>query len=432
MSDYDALVIGAGLIGLATAYHIKRERPQDNVLVIDMKNAAGQGDTAKSGLMFRTFFHSKTNLLLADTSIEFYRHIQRNLKRDLKMKWTGYLFLFSHKDELKQAWVKGALRAMDERGLEYKVYNSKELIEKLNVKRDVEKDEEARMMGLVNVDYGVLIPKAGSIDVSRLVEFYESEFIKLGGKVEYNNRAHKILLRPKKPLEIPGEPHFWQESRVAGTYTDKGIRKAKKTLIATGAWINELLDPLGINSYVKPWRAQVFVLKAESRGLKKLLFTPGFNLEGCMPFTILPQGIYINPRPEENAFWTGYDDIIFGRAFEFEEEPRPEERFYRYSIYPILTKYFPQFLNVYPFTSWAGRLDINTIDKQPIIFEKNDLIVITGLSGNGIMKADAVGRVAAALYMDKKYAELYRGERVKITNFGIEERSLEPETFALI
>ena len=69
MTEYDAVIIGGGIIGLATAYHIKREHPSERVLIIEKMSAGGQGNTAKSAAMFRSFFYSKTNLTLVDTSV---------------------------------------------------------------------------------------------------------------------------------------------------------------------------------------------------------------------------------------------------------------------------------------------------------------------------------------------------------------------------
>ncbi|RJS69748.1 FAD-dependent oxidoreductase, partial [Candidatus Bathyarchaeota archaeon] len=35
MAEYDAVVVGAGIVGLSTAYHIKKENPDAQVLVVD-------------------------------------------------------------------------------------------------------------------------------------------------------------------------------------------------------------------------------------------------------------------------------------------------------------------------------------------------------------------------------------------------------------
>lgn len=430
MLEYDAVIIGSGLVGLATAYHVKRKRPRDNILVIDMLGSVGQGNSAKSGEMVRSIFSSPTNLTIADTTIDFYWDVQEKLGFDLHMYWVGYLWLLDS-DGYKQ--FKPILKMLKERRIEHRIYEKKELIKRLNLKANVSAGEEARKMGLPDVDLGFMIPKAARVDVGLLVRFYEQAFLRLGGEILLNTKVEKIIIEPDKPLGVPEEPHIWQSSRVAGVEIEKGIIRAKKTIIATGVWINSILESLGVASHIQSWKSQVYVLEAKSEELRKLLLAPGFNRMGCMPFIILPKPwVYINPRPKENAFWTGYDALVFGRPFKLEEDARVEDNFYIYGVYPLIEKYFPQFKNARPSASWAGHLDINTLDQQPIVFEENGLIVVTGANGNGIMKADAMGRIAAAVYAGEKTAELFGGERIKVSDVGIKQRKLEREKFALI
>jgi glycine/D-amino acid oxidase-like deaminating enzyme len=128
----------------------------------------------------------------------------------------------------------------------------------------------------------------------------------------------------------------------------------------------------------------------------------------------------------EGVFWVSYADD-FPRAFMLEENPQPEKDFYEYGIYQVLVKYFPQFRDCRPYSAFAGLYEINTLDGHPVIFEENDLIVVGGASGSGIMKADAVGRIAAALYDDEEYATLYGGRKIKVSDLGIKERRVERE-----
>ncbi len=80
---------------------------------------------------------------------------------------------------------------------------------------------------------------------------------------------------------------------------------------------------------------------------------------------------------------------------------------------------------------WAGEYDINTFDANPCIFEKNGLIVVAGLSGSGIMKADSTGRIASALIDKKKHAMLYGGRKIKVSRVGVSERDVDLERFIL-
>jgi FAD-dependent oxidoreductase domain-containing protein 1 len=428
MVDYDAVIVGAGILGLSTAYHIKEEHPDAQILLIDKLNSAGQANTAKSAGAFRCLFYSRTNFTLADCSVEFYRHLQDDLDVSLKLRWAGYLWLF---DEESYTQMLPVLKDLVGRGFECKEYSREELAEKLGIQTNLTDDKEAQLMGLANVYKGVLVPKAGLIDVDALAKFYESEFVKKGGKTQYTTEVKKIVVEPREPLGIPGEPFLWQNSRAVGVNTNRGMIRAEKIIVAAGAYIPTLLDPLGIECYIKSKKRQIFSVKASTDALKKLLWTKDFSSAGCLPFTILPEpSVYFKPAPEEDAFWLSYGDE-FPRAFQLEENPQPEESFFQYGIYQVLVKYFPQFKDSQPFSAFAGLYAINTLDGQPIIFEENGLMVVGGASGSGIMKADAIGRIAAALYNGEKHAILYGDREFKVSDLGIIDRHVEPEKLVI-
>ena len=428
MAEYDVVTVGAGIIGLTTAYHLKAQNPALKILVIDKRGAAGQGSTAKSAAAFRCLFASRTNFALADSSAEFYKHVQNDMQVDLKLRWAGYLWFFDKDGYHKMLPV---LKELAAKGFQYKEYDETELAKKLEMRTNFTDDEEAKMMGLGNVHKGILIPKAGLIDVDSLVKFYESEFLKLGGKIQYNTDVKELVVEPSQPLGVPGEPYFWQDSTVTGVKTSKGPLKAKKTIIAAGAWASQLLDPVGIECFIKAKKRQVFSIKAKTDGLKKLLLSKEFTNAGCLPFTILPKPTaYIRPAPEEDALWLAYADE-FPRALKVEEEPEPEENYYRYGLYQVMVQYFPQLKDCQPFSAFAGLYEINSIDGQPIIFEENGMMVVGGASGSGILKADSIGRIAAALYQGQEFAFLYGDRKFRVNDLGLKKRSVEPEKLVI-
>jgi glycine/D-amino acid oxidase-like deaminating enzyme len=424
VTEYDVVIVGAGVIGLSTAYHIKRLNPHSRVLVVEKFNAAGQGSTAKSMSAFRCLFSSPINYVLSDSSVDFYNHVQKELGVDLKLFFVGYLWLLSEDDFAELAPI---LKELAAKSLKYGEYEAEELARRLGLVTRLRGDEEAELMGLKDVYKGVFIPKAGIIDADCVVKFYEEEFMRLGGEIRYGVKVEDLIVEACQPLGIAGEPFFWQESRVSGVKTNSGIIKAKKTILAAGAWIPQLLDNVGIECFIKPKKRQVFAVEAKNPLLRQLLFTSGFNSVGCIPFTILPKPrVLIRPFPTEGVFWLSYADD-FPRAFKLEEDPQPEKNFYQYGIYQVLVKYFPQFRDCRPYSAFAGLYEINTLDGHPVIFEERDLIVVGGASGSGIMKADAIGRIAAALYNGEKYALLYGGRKFKISDLSIKERCVESE-----
>jgi len=428
MPEYDTVIVGAGIIGLSTAYHLKTRNPKLSILVVDKLGAAGQGSTAKSAAAFRCLFASRTNFTLADSSAEFYKHVQNDLGFDLKLRWSGYLWLFDEEGYMKMLPV---LKDLASKGFKYVEYDGDDLAQKLDMQTDFSNDEEAQMMNLGNVHKGIVIPKAGLIDVDSLVKFYESEFLKIGGRIQYNTKVEEITVEARQPLGMPSEPYFWQDTTVTGVKTNRGPIKAEKTIVAAGAWAAQLLDPLGIECFIKAKKRQIFSVKAKTDPLKKLLFSKEFTDAGCLPFTIVPKpSAYIRPAPEENALWLAYADE-FPRAFKIEDDPQPEEDYYKFGLYQVLAKYFPQLTGCQPFSAFAGLYEINTLDGQPLIFEENNVMVVGGASGSGILKADAIGRIAAALYNDEEYALLYGDKKFKVSDLGLKNRNIEPERLVI-
>ncbi|NIM45192.1 MAG: FAD-dependent oxidoreductase [Nitrososphaeria archaeon] len=426
MTEFDVIIVGAGILGLSTAYHLKRENPKKKILLIDTLSAAGQANTAKSNACYRNFFSSEVNYTLADSSVNFYLHLQRDLGYDLGMRQTGYLFLMS---ERRLREVSKLIESMKKTGRECRIYEKEDLKRMLQMRTEVEIDEEARRMGLGNIEKGVFVVKAGHFHADALTNYYESEFKRIGGQTLYDTNVSRLIIEPSEKLGLPDEPRVWQEARISGVKTNRGEFFASKIVIAAGAWSSSLLDPVGIDAHVKPKKRQIFVVKAEKKSLSRLLNTKGFNEEGTSPITILPKPLIVTkPEKEENGFWISCSDEL-GRKFMLEEDPSAEEEYYNYDIYLVLRLYFPQFEGVRPFRSWAGQYAINTIDGVAYVFEEEGLMVVTGASGSGVMKADSIGRIASALYAEEKYAELFGDKDFRVSDLGVKERRVEPEQF---
>lgn len=271
--------------------------------------------------------------------------------------------------------------------------------------------------------------KCGTIAPELVARFYEKELQDLGARIMYNSEVTSLILEPVKGLGWPKEPLIWQDKRIKGVRTRKGNVYAKTTVVAAGRWANELLDKVGIDSRMKTKKRQIFQLSSPE--IMSLLCTRGFNEYERLPFTILPKaGVYMRPVLAERGFWVGAADDL-GRPFLFEEDPKPESDYFTYNVYPILSRYFSQFKDAKPNSMWAGEYDINTLDSNPCIFQQNALLVVAGLSGSGIMKADAVGRIASALHDGKGHATLYGGRKIEVRRLGISERNVDPERFVL-
>ena len=423
---WDVLVVGAGVIGLSTAYHIKKNNPQLSVLVIDRNAATGQGDTAKSMAALRDTFTSDVNRLLARSTIDFYKHVQTELGSNLNLDMVGYLWLLTEKQFIAHESIANQMRAQ---GIRLKIVERDELA---SLMPDLVLDpasEQSKLLGLESIHKAVFGFDCGIVAPELIVKFYENEFTKLGGELQFGTDAKYLRLGAGKPLGIPGEPFAWQAKVFREVETNHGTMPADTIVLAAGIRTATLLDPLGIDCLTKPQKNQVYQVRDEK--IQRLLRTKGFNEQGTVPFTILPRGeAYFRPNPRERSFWLSSTAGI-GQPFKLEEEPIADENNYTYNIYPILSEYFPCFANLRPINSWAGFYDVNSVDSTPIVARISNCVVAAGLSGSGIMKADAVGRMAAALTEGKDEAKLFGDQRISTLQLGLTNRAVPREEFVI-
>jgi len=426
-------------MGLASAYHLKLNNPSKSVLVVDRFGAPGQGNTGRSNAMFRNTFTSTDNQILANTSIDFYLHLQNELKLDIGLQLIGYLWLLSESQVAKTGeYVQG----MKRNGIEVEEYSVEELRRLVggvvtSLDRD---DEEANVMGLEDISGAVFGPKCGRLDPEKLVRFYASEFTRLGGKIALKTNVEGLLLGPSRRLGIEGEPFVWQESEVKGVRVAGGITgdlEAKSTVVACGAWNNELLEPIGVDGHVKAKKRQLFSVSAENDGpLLSLLHTKGFNNLGLIPLVILPKsGVHFKPVSEERKFWVACEDEVNRPYINIPDRDldsyRAEPSYYERGVHPVLAAYFPQFRNARPESMWAGLYAYNTVDYLPYAFREGNLIVVGGDSGSGIMKGDALGRIVDALYREGADASLYGGVEYGVSKVGFEKRDVKREEWVI-
>jgi FAD-dependent oxidoreductase domain-containing protein 1 len=59
------------------------------------------------------------------------------------------------------------------------------------------------------------------------------------------------------------------------------------------------------------------------------------------------------------------------------------------------------------------------------------MIYVGAASGSGIMKCDALGRIATALYRKEDEAELYGGHPFRVADLGVRSRRVEREEFII-
>lgn len=232
------IIIGAGILGASTAYHLAKSGAA--VTVVDRKDA-GQATDAAAGIIcpWISQRRNKAWYALAKGGAAYYDSLIGQLEDDGEME-TGYrkVGAISLHTEARK------LGAMEERALKRR--------------------EDAPEMGnirQVNVkETGELFPPLG--------EVYDA--VHVSGAARVNGRALRdALIKGAKKyganfVEGSAALTFSAELEVTGVKVGNQQYDADAVLVTAGAWAAELLAPLGIQLQVKGQKAQIVHLKLEN------------------------------------------------------------------------------------------------------------------------------------------------------------------------
>ncbi|VVB95676.1 Monomeric sarcosine oxidase [uncultured archaeon] len=400
-ADFDYIIIGAGVIGSSTAFYLKSALPGSRILLIDRNHTAGAGNTAKSAALYRNFFSSQTSRALAASSIKYYLGICDKIHLDP----IGYLWLFS-----KEQWENSqkSIRQLDPMKDDFEILGRDAISGILRI------NSEAKGH-FPDVHAGIFCHLCGSLSAMALAQHYASQFVSVGGETSFDTDIKEFILTGQDSCYAP-----WDDVSVEGIVDREGNKyHAKQFIIAAGAWTHELLAPIGIASGILPKKRQLFALKIENTA--QLIANPTKR-----PAIILPAGgVYIKPILERNMIIVGCADDL-GQPF-LMSDPEPDVRYFHNAIEPVLNHYFPGLSDYKLSLKWAGYYDYHWPDMTPVIESVANITWVGGTSGSGIMKADAVGRIAAAVLQGMEEAVLADGTKFEVSKLTLRDRNVEKE-----
>lgn len=219
-ADADVLVVGAGVLGACLAHHLLR-RGAGRVVVLEAETPAAATSGAGAGFVGLwaagyAHFLTDTDRELEQYGIDFYRRLAETAP-DIECRAHGNLYLATTGSGWTQ-WVEPVLgHPMAPPGT-----------------RQLTPDEVGTITGGVvapgSVVGGALHPGGIQISAGRATRALAASVLDLGGEV----RAHT----PVTGLIV-------SDGAVTGVRTAAGPLRARKVVLACGAWSNELLRPLG-------------------------------------------------------------------------------------------------------------------------------------------------------------------------------------------
>ena len=222
------VVIGAGVTGLSTAFHLV-EKDVERVVVVD-KGTAGGGSSLQAGGIITMLLTTETEVRARGISLDLFERFSRILD--------GYRF---HQVGCLNLYLEDAFARTE---VDWEMW--RRLGAKFEVLRGGEISERFPDLVAPETDRATLDLRAGYSEPHRYVPALRAKLEDMGVEIRENE--------PVIGFERNG-------GRVTGVVTDRGSIEADATVCAVNAWTNHLLSLVGFSTPHKNFVHQRFVTR---------------------------------------------------------------------------------------------------------------------------------------------------------------------------
>lgn len=242
---YDYVIVGGGIVGLASAYHILKLQPSAKLAVLEKESAVAAHQTGHNSGVIHSGIYYKPGSLKAKNCIDGYNMMVDFCKEHgIKFDLCGKLIVAvddSELPELEKLYKRG-----HENGLTKITYLKKEQIA----------DYEPHLNGVKAIH----VPYTGIIDYTEVCEKLAELVIQMGGEIYLNHKAEDIKVETDYTQVITPLKTFTTSMLVncAGLYCDKVAELAGEET----------------DTKIIPFRGEYYMLKPEKRHLVKNLIYP--------------------------------------------------------------------------------------------------------------------------------------------------------------
>jgi len=352
-NHFDFIVIGGGVMGASTAYHLAA-RGFKKVLLLEKDEFFGQGATGRCAGGVRYQFSTEINIRLSMESLPMLERFEEEIGQAIDYRKCGYLFILSNKKDA--ATFKRNVALQNKVGVKTEWLSGDELRRRLP------------MMRLDDILAGAFNPQDGLVDPNGVVMGYISAAQRLGTIALTNTPVVSIQVK---------------DNRVTGVSTPSGDYFAPVVVDATGPWAGVTSQMAGVQLPITPLRRQW------------LTTSPLPEIPDDFPFVLdFAQSLYFHR--EGPGLLTGMSNPNETPGFDQNIDPDWELVHMEAAIarLPLLEKAGLA-------SKLAGLYEM-TPDAHPI-FGKTPVegfFVVAGFSGHGFMHGPIAGKLMAEIILD--------------------------------
>ncbi len=242
---YDFIIIGGGIVGLATAYQLLVKKGSLKIAIIEKENDVAAHQTGHNSGVIHSGLYYKPGSLKAQNCLQGYQMlINFCTEHEIPFDLCGKLVVASDESEI------GELDKLYSRGLE------NGLTKNTIIDKDRIKDFEPNLRGVKAIH----VPYTGIIDYSVVCNKLAEIITEKGAEIFLNHKVEKIENHAEYATIMTSQLEFEAKQYIncAGLYSDKIAALSNKN----------------IDTRIIPFRGEYFMLKPEKRHLIKNLIYP--------------------------------------------------------------------------------------------------------------------------------------------------------------
>lgn len=244
----DVVIIGGGIVGLSTAYHLLQARPDLKLTLLEKENQVAAHQTGHNSGVIHSGLYYTPGSLKATNCIRGYKMLiefcdEEGIDYDL----CGKIVVATQKEQLP------LLQKLFDRGLQNGLSQNR------MISREEMREIEPHVEGLA----GIHVPYTGIINYRKVSQTLAGKIEALGGKLALNQKVVQIRRNIQGTSEVVTETGQVFQTRLivncAGLYSDKIAQLTQS-------------DPIKVR--IIPFRGEYYQLKPEREFLVKNLIYP--------------------------------------------------------------------------------------------------------------------------------------------------------------
>jgi L-2-hydroxyglutarate oxidase len=289
----DIIIIGGGIVGLATAWKIKSQSPKLSITILEKEMGPAMHQTGNNSGVIHSGLYYKPGSLKAVNCIKGYHQLIDFCRtEEIEFDLCGKIVVATSEEELPY------LQTLFERGEQNGLANMKWL------DKNQINEYEPHVEGI----RGLHVPQTGIVDYKAVCRKLEQKLMDSGVLIHYNQKVKKIVAASKSSTVVTSTDDY--EGRIivncAGLYSDKVAQ----------------MTPVKPDLKIIPFRGEYYQLKEESKYLVKNLIypvpDPNFPFLGVHFTRMIGGGVEAGPNAVLAFKREGYSkyDINLSELFE--------------------------------------------------------------------------------------------------------------------